>query len=217
MLRTKQGLRNDHRREQEPPTISPLRSPPCGKVSCELLPGPATFRRFRDAGRQSRPSFFTVIETPRCIRATAIMSSRIRRGPRICKGRCIAVGYPEDMPIPARSIATRAGGQSLNNGISMARDTLGREAAPPAPTPIREGRTPRGRCCASSSSDRLYHRTPAKRASSAEIIIASSGPPSLVLLALRHRLLLRDGYTALADIDQKASTSVRKASFQRAY
>jgi hypothetical protein len=33
----------------------------------------------------------------------------------------------------------------------MEPDTLGREAAPPVPTPIRGGQTPRGRCYASSS------------------------------------------------------------------
>jgi poly(hydroxyalkanoate) depolymerase family esterase len=49
-------------------------------------------------------------------------------------------------------IPTRAAGQSLNNGRSMEPDTLGREAVPLAPTPIRGGQTPRERCCASSSS-----------------------------------------------------------------
>jgi hypothetical protein len=33
----------------------------------------------------------------------------------------------------------------------MVQATRGRAAAPPAPTPIREGRTRRGKCCASSS------------------------------------------------------------------
>ena len=51
----------------------------------------------------------------------------------------------------ARSIPTRTGGRSLNAGTSTERGTLGREVAPPAHTPIRAGRTPRGRCCASSS------------------------------------------------------------------
>ena len=58
------------------------------------------------------------------------------------------------MPIPVRSIPTRAGGQSLSTGKSMEPDMHGREEAEPAPTPIREDRTPRGRCCASSSSTR---------------------------------------------------------------
>jgi poly(hydroxyalkanoate) depolymerase family esterase len=49
-------------------------------------------------------------------------------------------------------IPTRAAGQSLNNGRSVEPDTLGREAVPLAPTPIRGGQTPRERCCASSSS-----------------------------------------------------------------
>src|SRR4030095_5745596 len=55
---------------------------------------------------------------------------------------------------PARSMPTRAGGQSLSTGKSMERDTDGREAARPAPTPIREDQTPLGRCCASSSNTR---------------------------------------------------------------
>ena len=39
----------------------------------------------------------------------------------------------------------------MSIGKSMELDTHGQEAAQPAPTPIREDRTPRGRCCASSS------------------------------------------------------------------
>jgi hypothetical protein len=70
---------------------------------------------------------------------------------RSCKRKYIAVGRREDMLIPAPSIPTRAGGRCLSTGKSMAPDTLGREAVPPAPTPIREGRTPRGKCFASSS------------------------------------------------------------------
>src|SRR6266446_1756677 len=133
-----------------PPMTSHLRSPPCGKVTSRLLPGLARLRRSWGTGWLSRPSFFTAIETTQCIRATAIMSSR-RRGSRTCKRTCIAVGYPEDMPIPAQSIPTRTDGQSLSTGRSMVPDTPGREAAPLAPTPIRADRTPQGRCCASSS------------------------------------------------------------------
>jgi Esterase PHB depolymerase len=136
-----------------PPTTSPLHSPPCGKVGRQLLPGPATGRRFWNTGRLSRPSFFMGIETTQCILATAIMSLR-RTELRTRKRMCIAVGYPEDIPIPAQSIPTRAGGQSLSTGRSMVPDMPGREEAPLAPTPIREGRTQRGRCCASSSSTR---------------------------------------------------------------
>ena len=40
--------------------------------------GPATVRRFSEMGRRYQPSFFTAIATPRCILATAIMSSRGR-------------------------------------------------------------------------------------------------------------------------------------------
>src|SRR6266478_4695784 len=82
-----------------------------------------------------------------------------RRRLRTCKRKYIAVGFPADMHIPAQSIPTRAGGQSLSTGRSMAPDTPGREAAPLAPTPTREGRTPRGRCCASSSSTQADSRS----------------------------------------------------------
>ena len=61
---------------------------------------------------------------------------------------------PEGMPIPARSIPTRPGVESLSTGISTVLDTHGREAALQAPTPIREDRTQRGKCCVSSSSIR---------------------------------------------------------------
>jgi hypothetical protein len=70
----------------------------------------ATFRRFRGAGRLYRPSSFMGIRTPRCIRATASMSSRSLRGPRTCRRKRIAVGYPEDIPILALSMPTRAAG-----------------------------------------------------------------------------------------------------------
>ena len=61
-----------------PPMTFPLRLSPCGKVTWQLLPGPATCRRFWETGRLSRPSFFMVIGTSRCIPATAIM---LLRGP----------------------------------------------------------------------------------------------------------------------------------------
>src|SRR6266478_4965374 len=135
-----------------PPRTSRLRSLRCSKATCQVLPSSATFQRFRGTVRLSRPSSFMGIATPPCIRATAIMSSRSLRGPRTCRRKCIAVGYPEDIPILVLSIPTRAAGQSLNNGRSMEPDTLGREAALLAPTPIRWRQTPRERCCASSSS-----------------------------------------------------------------
>jgi poly(hydroxyalkanoate) depolymerase family esterase len=133
-----------------PPRTSRLRSLRCNKAT--VLPSSATFQRFRGTVRLSRPSSFMGIGTPPCIRATAIMSSRSLKGPRTCRRKCIAVGYPEDIPILVLSIPTRAAGQSLNNGRSMEPDTLGREAVLLAPTPIRGGQTPRERCCASSSS-----------------------------------------------------------------
>src|SRR3981189_1059924 len=58
------------------------------------------------------------------------------------------------MPIPARSIPTPAGAESLSTGTSTELDTHGREAALWAPTLIREDRTQRGKCCVSSSSIR---------------------------------------------------------------
>src|SRR6266478_3979014 len=56
------------------------------------------------------------------------------------------------MPIPARSIPTRLGAESLSTGTSTELDTHGREAALRAPTLIREDRTHRGKCCVSSLS-----------------------------------------------------------------
>jgi hypothetical protein len=53
------------------------------------------------------------------------------------------------MPILARSIPMRTGGQSWSNGASMEPDTLGRAAVPRLPTPIRMGRTQREKCCVS--------------------------------------------------------------------
>ena len=47
-----------------------------------------------------------------------------------------------------RSILTDGGGRSPSIGIFTVPATRGRAAAPPAPTPSREGRTRRGKCCA---------------------------------------------------------------------
>ena len=109
-------------------------------------------------GQLSRPLFFTAIATLRCIQTTAIkfLSSLSERRAR--KRRCIAGGYLEGMPIPARSIPTRAGAESLSTGTSTELDTHGREAALRAPTLIREDRTQRGKCCVSSSSIRSHTR-----------------------------------------------------------
>ena len=65
---------------------------------------------------------------------------------------CFEDAYPTAMPIPAPFLPTGEGKRSPNTGTFMAPATRGREAAPPAPTPIREGRMRRGKCCASSSS-----------------------------------------------------------------
>src|SRR6266550_5324215 len=58
---------------------------------------------------------------------------------RARKRRCIAGGYLEGMPIPARSIPTRVGGNSLSTGTSTELHTHGQEAALLAPTLIRGG------------------------------------------------------------------------------
>jgi hypothetical protein len=62
---------------------------------------------------------------------------------------------PGGHALPARSIPTRVGAESLSTGASTELDTHGREAARQAPTLIREGRTQRGKCCVSSSSIRF--------------------------------------------------------------
>jgi hypothetical protein len=96
------------------------------------------------------------IATSRCTQATAIIFLRSLRERRARKRGCIAGGYPEDMPIPARSIPTRTGAKSLSTGTSTELDTHGQEAALLAPTLIREDRTPPGKCCGSSSSIRFH-------------------------------------------------------------
>jgi poly(hydroxyalkanoate) depolymerase family esterase len=59
----------------------------------------------------------------------------------------------------SRTLHTDASGQAVLEQwiIHGAGPTLGRAAAPPARTPIREGPTPRGRCSASSSSTPTQH------------------------------------------------------------
>src|SRR6476660_7220394 len=84
--------------------------------------------------------------------AIKFLSSLSERRAR--KRRCIVGGYLEGMPIPARSIPTRVGAESLSTGTSTELDTHGREAALRAPTPIRKDRTQPGKCCVSSSSIR---------------------------------------------------------------
>src|SRR5258708_6404189 len=107
-------------------------------------------------GHVSRPLFFTAIATLRCIQTTAIKFLSSLRERRARKRKCIAGGYLEGMPIPARSIPTPVGAESLSTGTSTELDTHGREAAPPAPTLIREDRTQREKCCVSSSSIRSH-------------------------------------------------------------
>src|SRR5271154_1943386 len=94
------------------------------------------------------------IATLRCIQTTAIrlFGSLLERQRR--KRRSTAGGYLKGIPIPAQSMPTRVGAESLSNGMSTELDTHGREAARPALTLIREDRTQQGKCCVSSSSIR---------------------------------------------------------------
>src|SRR5258707_15736687 len=96
------------------------------------------------------------IATSRCTQATATIFLSSLRETRARKRRCIAGGYLEGMPIPARSIPTRVGGKSLSTGTSTELHTHGQEAALLAPTLIREDRTQRGKCCVSSLSIRSH-------------------------------------------------------------
>jgi poly(3-hydroxybutyrate) depolymerase len=73
------------------------------------VPTPLTCWHVWETGPLSRPLSFMGIETTQCIRAMPIISLR-SAGLRSCKRKYIAVGCPEDMHTPARSIPTRAGG-----------------------------------------------------------------------------------------------------------
>src|SRR6266576_7206013 len=96
------------------------------------------------------------IATSRCTQATATIFLSSLRETSARKRRCIAGGYLEGMPIPARSIPTRVGGKSLSTGTSTELHTHGQEAALLAPTLIRGDRTQRGKCCVSSLSIRSH-------------------------------------------------------------
>src|SRR6478672_11504025 len=138
-----------------PPATSPLRSPPCGRV--------ADPKQLQRPDLPCRPSFSMAIATPRCTRTTAteFLSNPPKR--RVQR-RSFADGCPAGMPIPAPSLPTAAGGRSPNTGTFMAAATRGRAAVPPAPTPIHEGRTGRGKCCVSSSSIRSWISRASQRA-----------------------------------------------------
>src|SRR3979490_3288291 len=97
------------------------------------------------AGHLSRRLYFTAIAILRCIQTTAIKFLSSLRERRARKRRCIAGAYLEGTPIPARSILTRVGAESLSTGTSTELDTHGREAALQAPTPIQADRTQRGK------------------------------------------------------------------------
>ena len=139
-----------------PPATFPPHSPPCGRATLpEQLGRPALL---------SRPSFSMVIATPRCIRRTAIgfsSSQPRRRFDSPCASRPSA---RRPCLIPAPSLPTGAGGRSPNSGTFTVRATPARAAVPPAPTPIREGRTRRGKCCVSFSSIRSMGSRASQRA-----------------------------------------------------
>ena len=114
---------------------------------------------FPATGRLSRQLFSTATATPRCIQTMAIKFLSRPSVRRARKRRCVAARYPEGMPTPARPIPTRADAKSWSTGIFTAPATRGQEAVPRAPTPIREDRTQRGKCCASSSGIRSHIST----------------------------------------------------------
>ena len=133
-----------------PPTTFPLRSPPCGKAAWQLLPGPATCRRFweRAGGanhRFSRRSRHHSASAQRrsCHRAvdrTTNLRKTVHRG-RVPGGHAYT-----------RTIHTDGSGRAiLEHWEIHGAGHAWSGGAPLAPTPIREGRTPRGRCCVSSS------------------------------------------------------------------
>ena len=97
-----------------------------------------------------RPLFSMAIATPRCARTTASGYSTSPPTRRVQR-RSFADECPAGMLIPVPSLPTRAGGQFPNIGAFTVPATHGREAVPPAPTPIPEDRTRRGKCCGSSS------------------------------------------------------------------
>jgi hypothetical protein len=74
----------------------------------------------------------------------------------VLSGKQVAIAVPTTV-LARQHVVTfrkRFGGRSPNTGTFMVPATRGRAAVQPAPTPIREGRTRRGRCCVSSSSIR---------------------------------------------------------------
>ena len=98
------------------------------------------------------------IATLRCIQTTAIKFLSSLSKQRVRKKGCVADGCLEGMPIPAQSIPTRAGAESLSTGTSTELDTHGRGEARPAPILTRGDRTQREKCCAFSSGIRFHSR-----------------------------------------------------------
>ena len=139
------------------------------------------------------------IATPRCTRTTAteFLSNPPKRQ---VQRRSFADGCPAGMPIPAPSLPTGAGGQFPSIGAFTVPATHGREAAPPAPTPIREGRTRREKCCASSSSIRSGVRPGGQRR------VACVAPPQGPYpLARSSRQALVGGINALSHRCERGS------------
>jgi len=135
-------------------------SPRCGRAVLQTLPRPTIFRRFVESKHPSRPSSFTAIATPSYTPETPIMSSPIPCELRTGKRESVAGKCPVAIPIPARSIPMRTGTQSWSNGASTELVTLGRAVVPPAPIPIREGRTQLRKCCGSFAITLPSHAIP---------------------------------------------------------
>jgi pimeloyl-ACP methyl ester carboxylesterase len=106
----------------------------------------------RPTVRPFRQLSSTAIAIPPCIQKTAVKLSSNRSAGRERARRCVAGECREDTPIHGPSIPMPADTQSWSTGRSTEPDTHGREAAPPAPTPIRTDRMQRGKFCGSSSS-----------------------------------------------------------------
>jgi hypothetical protein len=139
-----------------------LCSGPCGLASPQRLTRLPAALGVRKAGGPSRRSCSTEIRTPGSTRATAIWLSRSRgqRRPWTYTQEWSTAGRPGGMPTAAPSTPARADRRSLSSGLSMEPAMPGRAAAPPDPSPIREGLTLRGRCSASSLSTHIPRRVP---------------------------------------------------------
>jgi hypothetical protein len=111
-------------------------------------------------------------------------------------------------PTRARSLPTRAAAPSPSIGMFTAPAMPGRAAVPPAPTPIRTGRTRQGRCCASSSSIRSRVSRGSQRAqvvpARRQISRISLSPSPTYLGALRSMARARIGKASCACLSGRA-------------